>query len=48
MMDFDASSLYPSAMWVENSVYPKIETAFASEPHMKNIYIEAFNNQTFI
>ena len=24
MMDFDATSLYPSAMWDENSVYPKI------------------------
>ena len=22
MMDFDATSLYPSAMWDENSVYP--------------------------
>ena len=22
-MDFDATSLYPSATWVENSVYPK-------------------------
>ena len=25
MMDFDATSLYPSAMWDEKSVYPKIE-----------------------
>ena len=25
-MDFDAMSLYPSAMWDENSVYPKLET----------------------
>ena len=23
-MDFDATSLYPSAMWDEKSVYPKI------------------------
>ena len=23
MMDFDTTSLYPSAMWDENSVYPK-------------------------
>ena len=28
-MDFDATSLYPSAMWDDNSVYPKIETGFA-------------------
>ena len=47
MMDFDATSLYPSAMWDENSVYPKIETGFAFEPYMNSIYVEAFNNQTF-
>ena len=47
MMDFDATSLYPSAMWDENSVYPKIETGFAFKPHMNKTYVEAFNNQTF-
>ena len=46
-MDFDATSLYPSAMWDENSVYPKIETGFAFKPHMNDVYVEAFNNQTF-
>ena len=46
-MDFDATSLYPSAMWDENSIYPKIETGFAFKPHMNDIYVEAFNNQTF-
>ena len=46
-MDFDATSLYPSAMWDENSVYPKIESGFAFKPHMNNVYVEAFNNQTF-
>ena len=46
-MDFDATSLYPSAMWDQNSVYPKIETGFAFKPHMNDIYVEAFNNQTF-
>ena len=45
-MDFDATSLYPSAMWDKNSVYPKIETGFALKPHM-NKTVEAFNNQTF-
>ena len=44
MMDFDATSLYPSAMWDQNSVYPKIETRFAFKPHMNNVYVEAFNN----
>ena len=46
-MDFDATSLYPSAMWDENSVYAKIETGFAFKPHMDKIYVDAFNNQTF-
>ena len=45
-MDFDATSLYPSAMWDENSVYPKIETGFAFKPHMNDVYVEAFNNQS--
>ena len=47
MMDYDATSLYPSAMWDENSVYPKTESGFAFKPHMNNVYVEAFNNQTF-
>ena len=47
MMDFDATTLYPSAMWDKNSVYPKIDNGFAFKPHMNNVYVEAFNNQTF-
>ena len=46
-MDFDATSLYPSAMWDKNSVYPKIETGFAFKPHMNKTYVEAFNNKNF-
>ena len=46
-MDFDATSLYPSAMWDKNSVYPKRETGFAFKPRMNDVYVEAFNNQTF-
>ena len=46
-MDFDASSLYPSAMWDEKTIYPKIETGFAFKPHMNKTYVDAFNNQTF-
>ena len=46
-MHFDATSLYPSAMWDEKSVCPKIETGFAFKPKMNNVYVEAFNNQTF-
>ena len=47
MMNFDATSLYPSAMWDKNSVCPKIETGFAFNSNMNNVYVEAFNNQTF-
>ena len=47
MMNFDATSFYPSAMWHENSVYPKIESGFAFEPQMNDVYVEAFNNQFF-
>ena len=46
-MDFAATSLYPSAIWDDNSVYPKIETEFAFKPHMNDVYVEAFNNQIF-
>ena len=46
-MDFDATSLYPSTMYDENSVYPKIESRFAFKLHMNNIFVAGFNNQTF-
>ena len=46
-MDYDANSLYPSAMWDENSVYPKIESGFGFKPDMNHIYVEAFNNHSF-
>ena len=46
-MDFDATSLYPSAMWDEKSVYPKLETGFVFKPDMNDVYVEAFNNQSF-
>ena len=47
MMDFDAISLYPSAMWDENLVYPKVETGFAFKPPMNTTFVDAFNKQTF-
>ena len=47
MMDFDATSLYPSDMWDKKSVHPKTETEFAFQPHMNKTYLEAFNNETF-
>ena len=45
MMDFDATSLYHSAMWDENSVYPKIKTGLASKPHLSDVYVKPFNDQ---
>ena len=47
MMDFDATSLYHSAMWDEKSVYPKIKTGFAFKPQMNKTYVDAFNIQSF-
>ena len=46
-MDYDATSLYTSAMWAENSVYTETETGFAFKLDMNDVYVEAFNNKTF-
>ena len=46
-MDFDATYLYPSATWDENSVYPKIETGYAFQPHVDDVFVNEFNIQTF-
>ena len=43
-MDFDATSLYPSAMRDDKTVYPKIQNGFALKPHVKDVYVDAFNN----
>ena len=47
LWDFDAVSLYPSAMWNENSIYPRIETGYAFTRDMNDELVEKFNNQTF-
>ena len=47
MMDFDGDSNYLSAMWDENSVYPKKESGFVFTPHMNDVYVIAFNDQTY-
>ena len=44
---FDAVSLYPSAMWDEKSIYPRIETGYAYTEDMNDELVEKFNNQTF-
>ena len=46
-MTFDATSLYPSAMWDETSVYPKMEPRFSFTPHLNKIFVNAFHNRTF-
>ena len=46
LMDFDSTSLYPSATLDEKSVYPKVETGFAFKPHMNKTFVDAFNIQT--
>ena len=45
--DFDAVSLYPSAMGDEKSIYPRIETGYAFTEDMKDELLEKFNNQNF-
>ena len=47
LWDFDAVSLYPSAMWDEKSIYPRIETDYAFTGDMNDELVEKFNNQTF-
>ena len=47
LWDFDAVSLYPSAMWDENSFYPRIEIGYAFTRDMNDELVEKFNNQTF-
>ena len=47
LWDFHAVSLYPSAMWDEKSIYPRIETGYAFMRDMNDELVEKFNNQTF-
>ena len=47
LWDFDAVSLYPSAIWDEKSIYPRIETGYAFTRDMNDELVEKLNNQTF-
>ena len=40
-MDYDATSLYPSAMSDEKSTYPKIESGFAFKPYINNKILQS-------
>ena len=44
LWDFDAVSLYPSAMWDENSIYPRIETGYAFTRDMNDELVKKFND----
>ena len=47
LWDFDATSLYPSAMWDVNSIYPRIETGYAFTRDMNKVLVQKFNNGNF-
>ena len=47
LWDFDAVSLYPSAMWDEKSIYPRIETGYAYKRDMNDELVENFNTCNF-
>ena len=47
LWDFDAVSLYPSAMWDEKSIYPRIETGYAYIRDMNDELVNKFNSGNF-
>ena len=47
LCDFDAVSLYPSAMSDSKSIYPRKETGYAFKPDMNDELVVKFINQTF-
>ena len=34
-------------MYVENSVYPKRQIGYAFKPHVRDMFVNDFNNKTF-
>ena len=47
LWDFHAASLYPSATWDENSIYPRIEPGYAFTEAMYEELVEKFNSGNF-
>ena len=47
LWDFDAVSLYPSALWDENSIYPRIEAGYAYTRNMNDELVNKFNTGKF-
>ena len=46
-MDFDATSLYPSAMWDGESMFPKIETGYLFTIDTNDELVGKFTSCTF-
>ena len=44
---YDAKSLYPSGMWDENSIYPRIATGYAYTKNMNKRLVKKFNTGNF-
>ena len=47
LLEFDAVSLYPSAMWVEKSICTWIESDCTFYIDKNDELVNKFNNQTF-
>ena len=45
--EFDAVSLYPSGIWDDKSIYPRIETGYAFTEDMNDELVEKFNTGNF-
>ena len=43
-MLLDAPNLYPSAMWDNDSVYPKIESSYTFKRHLNDVFVNDFKN----
>ena len=46
-MDSDATSFFPSAMWDDNSKYPKKETGCAFKHYQNDTFFKDFSIKTF-
>ena len=44
-MNYDATSLYPSAMWDKKLVYPSLEFGYAFMLFLNDTFVEALKNQ---
>ena len=45
LWDFGTTSLYPSAMWDEKLIHPKIETGYASTPDLNDEFARKSNTR---